>query len=52
MDFKNDFYKEISDHVNKCHGVSMSTFKSSELGKRYTAKMDVKYILAPRVERN
>jgi len=40
MIFKNDIYKEISDHVNKCHGVSMSTFKSSELGKRYTAKMD------------
>jgi hypothetical protein len=40
MTFKNDIYKEISDHVNKNHGVTMSAFKSTEVGKKYYAKMD------------
>ncbi len=40
MIFKNDIYKEISDHVNKNHGVTMSAFKATDVGKKYYAKME------------
>ncbi len=40
MTFKNEIYKEISDYVDRNHGVSMPLFKSSELGKRYIEKMN------------